>query len=305
MRPPHAAAVGRLSGFVRRCEFPSDDRSAVVCGVSGGADSAALLILTAAWAAQRSVPVTAVHVDHGIRLGSAAEADRVAELCSRLGAGFRSESVTVSPGPNLEARARDARHAVLGPDALLGHTADDQAETVLLHLMRGGALDALAAMRPDRRPLLSLRRADTEQVCELSGYEPFSDPSNRDPRFLRNRVRHELLPLMCDIASRDVVPLLARSARIAAAESDLLKELACELDPADAATLSSAQPALARRAVREWLRTSVVPSADAVERVLRVARGETGPVQISEGRTVSLDGRRLRVGPTPPRSAAG
>ncbi|MHB1854368.1 MAG: ATP-binding protein, partial [Acidimicrobiales bacterium] len=98
--------------------------------MSGGADSLALLVLAVA----TGRAVTAFHVDHGLRPGSAAEADRVAAAAAGLGAGFRALSVEVEPGPNLEARARAARRAVLPPDASTGHTADDQAETVLLNL---------------------------------------------------------------------------------------------------------------------------------------------------------------------------
>lgn len=287
-----------LAGYLPDCRFPAEPPRAVVCGVSGGADSAALLALTRIWAAPLDVGVVAVHVDHGIRPGSHVEADRVRELCGLLGAGFKTATVVVPEGSNLEARARDARHAVLGPNTFLGHTADDQAETVMLHLMRGGALDALAAMRSDRRPLLGLRRSDTEAVCEAIGYEPFMDPSNNDPRFLRNRVRHELLPLMDDISSRDVTPLLARASSLAAEDSDVLTELAAAIDPTDAKALRDAPVALARRAIREWLRDGVPPDAAAVDRVLGVALGEMSSTQVMGSRTVRRTRGRLRVEPT-------
>ncbi|HEX5365549.1 MAG TPA: ATP-binding protein, partial [Acidimicrobiales bacterium] len=123
--------------------------------MSGGADSLALLVL----AARAGCRVTAVHVDHGLRPGSAGEADVVRAVAADVGAGFRAERVEVAPGPDLEARARAARYAVLPPGALTGHTADDQAETVLLNLIRGAGLEGLAGMRADqRRPLLALRR---------------------------------------------------------------------------------------------------------------------------------------------------
>ena len=126
----------------------------MTCAVSGGADSLGLLVL----AVDAGCTVTAVHVDHGLRAGSAAEADVVRAAADRFGAGFRSLSVAVAPGPNLEARARRARYEALPPDALVGHTADDQAETVLLNLIRGAGLDGLAGMAPGRRPIRALRR---------------------------------------------------------------------------------------------------------------------------------------------------
>src|SRR4051794_34724120 len=133
-----------------RCAFPGAG-TAVTCAVSGGADSLALLALATAAGLQ----VTAVHVDHGLRPGSAMEAEVVAQSAKAFGARFRSERADVAPGPNLEARARAARYAVLPAGVFTGHTADDQAETVLLNLLRGAGLDGLAGIRRDgRRPLL-------------------------------------------------------------------------------------------------------------------------------------------------------
>ncbi len=218
--------------------------------MSGGPDSLALLVLAVAAGCR----VTAVHVDHGLRPGSAAESGVVAGAAARFGARFRAERVVVADGPNLEARARSARHRVLGAGAATGHTADDQAETVLANLLRGAGVHGLAGMRAGAtHPILDLRRAETVALCEHLGLEPVRDPSNEDPRFLRNRVRAELLPRCSDIAGRDVVPVLARQARLLAGDADLLDSLAGLLDPTDAAALSAAPPAQARRAVRGWL----------------------------------------------------
>ena len=156
----------------------------------------ALLVLAVAAGCR----VTAVHVDHGLRSGSGAEAGGVEAAAASLGAAFRSERVDVEPGPNLEARARVARFSVLPPDVLTGHTADDQAETVLLNLLRGAALDGLTGMGPGRHPLLRVRRAETRALCAAEGIEPFDDPSNDDLSRRRNRMRHELVPLLCAIA---------------------------------------------------------------------------------------------------------
>ena len=287
-----------MDGLLERCTFGRAERSELTCAVSGGPDSAALLVLACRFAQSADagiIAVTAVHVDHGLRPEGGAEAAKVEALCNQLGAAFRRAQLDLAPGANLQARARDARRAALGPDALLGHTADDQAETVLLQLLRGGALDALAAMRTDRRPLLGLRRFETERVCELVDYEPVRDPSNADPRFWRSRVRHEVLPLLCDIAGRDVVPLLARAAGLAAADTDLLGVLAAEIDPTNASQLRDAPVALARRAIRAWLRTDHPPDAATVERVLEVARHTHRATEVGGGRRVTRSADRLRL----------
>ncbi|MDP8938133.1 MAG: tRNA lysidine(34) synthetase TilS, partial [Actinomycetota bacterium] len=239
---------GRWGLLLGRCTFPPAGTE-VTCAVSGGPDSLALLVLAVAAGCR----ATAVHVDHGLRPGSGADAAVVAGAAARVGARFRAERVDIGAGPNLEARARTARYAVLPPDVLTGHTADDQAETALLNLLRGAGLDGLAGMRPERHPILGLRRADTAEVCRVAGLSPVADPSNDDPAHRRNRVRHELLPLLDAIAEREVVPVLARQAGLLRDEAALLDQLAGALDPTDAAALAAAPAALARRAVRRWL----------------------------------------------------
>jgi tRNA(Ile)-lysidine synthase len=264
--------------------------------VSGGADSLALLVLACAAGAD----VTAVHVDHGLRPESADEASIVAAAARRFGARFRAETVVIDHGPNLEARARAARRAAVGPEAATGHTMDDQAETVILNLLRGAGLDGLAGMRPGvRHPILGLRRSETEALSEAFGLEPVADPSNADPRFRRNRVRHELLPMCRDVAGRDVVPILARQASLLGTEAGLLEELADGIDPADSHALAAAPPALARRATRRWLRHDgpYPPDLAAVERVLGVARGEARATDVAPGLRVRRSGGRLSAAP--------
>lgn len=279
-----------------RCRFPA--RGPVTCAVSGGADSLALLAL----ACDAGLQPTAVHVDHGLRPGSAAEADVVASAAARWGASFRRETVEVAAGTDLEARARRARRAVLGPDALYGHTADDQAETVLLALLRGAGPDGVAAMSPEHHPLLALRRRETRAICAELGVEPVDDPSNADPRFRRNRVRAEVLPLLDDVAGRDVVPLLCRLADLSRDDGALLDALAAEVDPTDAPALARAPLPLARRSVRAWLRPHLPhghpPDAAAVARVLAVARGESVGTEVAGGVAVRRREQRLRVVPT-------
>jgi tRNA(Ile)-lysidine synthase len=283
-------AAGLTEALLTRCTFPADGRP-LVCAVSGGADSLALLLL----AASIGAPVTAVHVDHGLRAGSAEEAAVVADVARRVGAEFRAERVEVGPGPNLEARARAARFAVLPAGVMTGHTADDQAETVLLNLLRGSGLDGLAGMRAGpTHPLLALRRTDTVALCAAHGLDPVHDPSNDDPTHLRNRVRHELLPMLASAAGRDLVPVLERQAALLRDEASLLDVLAEALDPTDARSVADAPVALARRALRRWLADPYPPDAAAIERVLAVARGDATACDVGSGRRVERTSQRLR-----------
>ncbi len=308
--------------LLARCRFPAPG-SVLDCAVSGGPDSLALVVL----AGVAGCRVRAFHVDHGLREGSAADAELVAEAAARLGAEFRAERVEVEPGPNLEARARAARFAVLPPEVATGHTMDDQAETVLCNLLRGTGPDGLAAMRAGRHhPLLGLRRRETRWVCEEWGLRWVEDPSNVDPRHLRNRVRHELLPMCAELSGRDPVPLLARLAELAASDAELLDALSAEAvpDPTVAADLTRAPAPLASRALRRWLRTagatpqaggrrSSVPGPDRhppsladVRRVLAVAAGDAVATEISGGWRVRRSRGRLSASPPgPAEQAAG
>jgi tRNA(Ile)-lysidine synthase len=218
-----------------------------------------------------------------------------------LGVPFVAEAVTVAAGPNLEARARTARYAALervrvargAPVVLVGHTADDQAETVLLNLLRGSAAAGLGAMAPRRdtvvRPLLAIRRAETEALCASLALTPAHDPTNDDLTLRRNWIRHEVLPQLADGAARDLVPLLARQADVLHAESDYLDGLARAAWPSDgtasAAALTALHPVLARRAVRCWLGPPP-PSLAEVDRVLAVASGAHRATELSAGRRV-------------------
>lgn len=284
--------------LLERSAFPPVG-TPLTCAVSGGADSLALLVL----ACEAGCAVTAIHVDHGLRPGSAAEAGVVAAAAGRFGAAFRAERVEVADGPDLEARARAARRRVLPPDHATGHTADDRAETVLLALLRGAGIDGLAALVPSpRHPIVGLRRAETHALCAALDLAPVVDPSNADSRFRRNRVRHEVLPLLDDVAGRDVVPLLCRLADLAAADTGLLGDLAADAvpDATDARAVSAAPEPLARRALRAWLRAVIddeahPPDLAAVERVLAVARGEAVATDVGRGVRVARTSGRLRI----------
>lgn len=285
-----------------RCSFPPPG-SAVTCAVSGGADSLSLLVLAVAAGCE----VTAAHVDHGLRPGSAAEADIVEAVADRFGAGFSALTAAVVDGPNLEARARAARHAALPAGALLGHTMDDQAETIVLNLLRGSGTAGMAGMRQDgRRPLLGLRRRETRSLCEDLGIEPVEDPSNDDPRFRRNRVRHELMPLLADVAERDVVPVLARQAELFEADDDLIASQAEGIDPADSSAVRKAPVPVARRLLRRWIAAETgsahPPDSGTVERALAVARHERRGTDLGGRFRLDRSGGVLRIerdGPGP------
>lgn len=282
------------AALLARCAFPVPG-TAVTAAVSGGADSLALLLLAVA----AGLDVTAVHVDHGLRPGSDAEADVVAAAAEPLGVPWSSVRVDVGVGPNLEDRARRARRRVLPTDAMTGHTLDDRAETVLLNLLRGSGLDGLGGIRPGpTKPILALRRAETSALCEASGLAVVDDPSNRDPAFRRNRVRHELLPLAADVAERDLAPVLTRTADLLGDDAAALDALALALDPTDARALAAAPVAIARRAVRRWLVSAAPPhppDAATVARVLTVAGGEARATEVGAGRRVARTAGRLRL----------
>lgn len=240
--------------------------------------------------------VRAVHVDHGVRPDSARDIEVVTPVAERCGIDVTIVSATVADGPNFEARARDARYAVMPPDVLTGHTADDQAETVLVNLLRGAGARGLGAMRPGiRRPLLGLRRHETHELCSSLGVAVVDDATNRDARFVRNRVRHEVLPLLADVSRRDPVPLLCRTADALREDDDLLDELALDIDPTDAAALARAPRPLARRAVRRWLSDPYPPDAATIERVIGVARGDALACDIGENREIRRSKQRLSL----------
>jgi hypoxanthine phosphoribosyltransferase len=297
--PALPSTLTLIRELLSRCTFPSGG-APLACAVSGGADSLALLVL----AATAGCAVTAVHVDHGLRPGAEAEAEVVLAAAARFGARFESHRVSVVAGPNLEARARAARFAVLPEDVATGHTMDDQAETILVNLLRGAGADGLAGMEPGpRHPILGLRRRETHALCAAAGLQPVCDESNDDPAFVRNRIRHELLPLCAHVAGRDPVPLLARQAGVLRDEVALLDSLATNLlpDPADARALARAERPLARRALRRWLRETgdgeYPPSLAEVDRTLAVAAGASVGTELTGGRRVRRTGGRLRVEP--------
>jgi tRNA(Ile)-lysidine synthase len=233
-------ALATVRSGVRRTLADLAPGSTVLVACSGGADSLALLAATVFEGHKEALRVVGVTVDHGLQEGSAERAQAVSEQMRALGVDESAvASVTVdAPGLGPEAAARQARYGVLGELAerlgasvvLLGHTLDDQAETVLLGLARGSGARSLAGMRPGfdkfRRPLLGVTRADTETACVVDGIEWWTDPHNSDERYTRVRVRTKVMPMLEDELGPGVAATLARTAEQVRADSDFLDGLA-------------------------------------------------------------------------------
>src|SRR5438034_388533 len=209
----------------------------VLIGVSGGADSVALLHVLLRLAGALDLRLHVLHVDHGLRPDSARDAEFVRALGARLGVPVDVVGVRVGAGW-VEAAARAARHAALETAAdrvgaariALGHTADDQAETLVMRLLEGTGVRGLAGIPTVRgrliRPLLESRHRDAVAALRAAGMEWLEDPSNRDPRFFRNRVRHGLLPRLAEETGGDLVARLGRLARRAREAVDALDHVA-------------------------------------------------------------------------------
>ncbi|HEU4811689.1 MAG TPA: tRNA lysidine(34) synthetase TilS [Nocardioides sp.] len=264
---PAVAAV-RLA--VRR-DLADVGEGPLLVACSGGADSLALLAASVFEARGSGHRVIGVTVDHGLQDGSAEHAERVVAQMVRLGV---SETVGVRVhvdpgGRGVEAAAREARYAVLEEVAarmdsrvvLLGHTLDDQAETVLLGLTRGSGGRSLAGMRPGfgpfRRPLLGITREQTVAACDAEDIEFWDDPHNEDPRFTRARVRHRVMPVLEAELGPGVAAALARTAESLRPDMEALDLLAARAieevrgpDGIDRVRLMALEPALAGRVLR-------------------------------------------------------
>ena len=235
-------AVAEVRNAVRTCLADLDTGDLVLAACSGGADSLALAAALAFVAPRAGLRAGGVTVDHGLQPGSAERAAGVSALLGTLGLDpVRAVTVQVAaPGPagGPEAAARTARYAALDGAAaeygatavLLGHTLDDQAETVLLGLARGSGGRSLAGMPARRgayrRPLLAVRRAATAAACAELGLAPWQDPHNSDFRFARARVRHQALPALEAALGPGVAEALARTASQLRADAECLDDLA-------------------------------------------------------------------------------
>ena len=281
--PGPAPAVAELRAAVRPALRASEQPVLVAC--SGGADSLALAAAVAFEAPRAGVPAGAVTVDHGLQPGSAGRAAATADLLGNLGlAPVSVVRVDVGTTGGPEAAARTARYDALasvareqGARVALGHTLDDQAETVLLGLGRGSGPRSVAGMVEQRstdgttwwRPFLGVRRVTTRAACAALELPVWDDPWNTDPAYTRVRLRTEVLPLLEEVLGGGVAPALARTAGQLREDLDALDELAAaqrrpgeaELQVHDVAALPAA---LRRRVLRLWLREAGGPDLQAV-----------------------------------------
>ena len=232
-------AIADVRRAVRTVFSPAAGVEFVLVGLSGGADSLALAAATAFEAHRAGVRAGAVIVDHQLQAGSANVAAAAAEQARRLGLDpVLVLTVTVGHSSGPEAAARDARYAAFeqaltetGASAvLLGHTLDDQAETVLLGLARGSGPTSLRGMSlrsgPYLRPMLGIRRSQTRAFCLDSALDPWDDPQNSDPRYARVRVRDTVLPVLERELGPGISAALVRTADALREDSDALDDLA-------------------------------------------------------------------------------
>ena len=288
--------------LLKACDFPEPGTD-VALAVSGGPDSLGLLLL----GLEHGLAITVHHVYHHARPSSAKEARHVEAICRELDVAFVGHDVLVDPGANFEARARAARRAAMPASVLTGHTMDDLVETILLNMMRGAGVDGLTPMVDDpTKPLRDVRRNDLHFYVSGSHLLPLYDETNDSPDFRRNRVRHELIPVLCDVAGRDVVPVLARQATLMHEERRWLDEVCAKdvglaLEDADCRELARWPTARLRR----WLRAGLAradegdgvhpPSAHEVQRAVAVVRGEAVATELSGARRLSRSGQRLTL----------
>ena len=303
----------------------------IVVGLSGGADSVALVDVMTQLGGRRGFRVVAAHLDHGLRAGAAADAAFCRELCDRLGVPLETGRADVKARARrdkggTEEAARLERYAFLrgvaerhGACAIaVAHTVDDQAETFLLRLLRGAGSAGLGAMRPVAgdilRPMLEATRRDVLAHLQSRGLEHCQDETNADLSFLRNRARHELLPYLEQRFNPKVRRALARAASVLAEEAGVLAEegdsflgVISERDGeclvVDRAALASVTRALARAAVRSALeQTGGLRDVglDHVDRVLALASAPKPSgkrLPLPGGREAVAEFRHIRLGP--------
>jgi len=331
VRPPLSPAVAAVRKAVREALAPfatgrttasvrADGQADVVVALSGGPDSSALAAAVAFEAPKLGIAAGAVVVDHGLQEGSAGVAARAAERAKGLGLApvvVIAADVGGAGGP--EAAARDARYLALdvvraelqAHAILLGHTLDDQAETVLLGLARGSGAGSLQGMAPVSgmlvRPLLGIRRSTTHEACAAEGLEPWTDPQNADPSFSRVRVRERVLPVLEAELGPGIAEALARTADAAREDAEAFEEMIEEtieeiVEHAEAgisvsaAALAANPAALRQRVIRYIVQSEFGVSLNRVQ-TIEIARLVThwsgqGPIDLP-GFTASRHSGRI------------
>jgi len=299
--PPRVRRVLEdLAAALRSFGIDRDDR--VVLAYSGGLDSAALLWALCHLHPHRRPAVEAVCVDHGLREDSGAQARRAIEVARSMGVEGRVLRVACEGEGGVEAAARKARYAALarvaeGRPILTAHTADDQAETVLYRLAKGAGLRGLGAIRPQARleggrvlrPFLGVRRAALEEVVRYAGIPVIEDATNLSRRYVRNRIRMDVLPAL-EAAVPGASAALARAARLAQRDEDYLSRRAARWsrrlqrgDGWDARGLVRLPRALASRLVRDAIveARGRPPKARQIEQVLELL-GRGGEIRLCD-----------------------
>lgn len=300
----HDVLTDRVENISTLSPVPADEPPLVLVACSGGADSMALASALAFEAPKLSVRAGAVTVDHRLQAGSHL---RAAEVVARLGAmrldPVESVAVTVGREGGPEAAARDARYAALDAAAerhraaavLLGHTRDDQAETVLLGLARGSGTRSLSGMAAVsgaagryRRPFLQLDRQTARKACLVQSIPVWDDPHNTDPAYTRSRLRHEGLPALEKALGKGVVEALARTAQLSRDDADALDTWAAHVEESvrdesgqlECAKLYPLPPAVRRRVLRRAVIAAGAPAgslfARHIEEVDRLITGWRG-----------------------------
>jgi tRNA(Ile)-lysidine synthase len=285
----------------------------VLVGCSGGPDSLALVHALEHLSRELGVTLAVASIDHGLRAESEAEVETVRACAASLDLAFVAARLTLEPGPSLQARARTARYEALlraardlgAGSVAVGHTMDDQAETVLHRLVRGASIAGLAAIDPSRadgivRPLIDARRADVDDYLRHHRLVPIQDPSNRDRRFTRARLRAEILPALERENPRVIEQLaeLADEARDVARLLESRGAIALEGARIGAHTISIARLAEISRperlaALSQWVAGSgPIPSRAQLFALDRLLRSE-GEVRLADARTVIREGETL------------
>jgi tRNA(Ile)-lysidine synthase len=335
MAPPAVARVlERVRGSARKHHL-FEPNSLVVVACSGGPDSICVLHTMVRLRRLFRVRLAVFHFDHRLRPGSADDARYVRRQAGRLGLPFVLHEAVDRPvpGQSVEAWARLARYGALtqaaadlgAHRAVLGHTLDDQAETVLLGLVRGGGLEVLAGMAPlakvpplglaVARPLLETTRDEVEAFCRALRLRPHQDPTNRDPRYMRNRLRRQVLPYMEAKLDRNLRATLARTAEHVRGDADFLEGLASDAARSvtaadedevrlDARALAALPPPVGARVVRQALRLAGAvagewgpdPGGAHVRGVLDLAAGRPGRrLDVPGGLLVSRTKEYVRI----------
>ena len=301
-RPPEVARVLHTVAATMRTRRMAEPGSLVLAAVSGGPDSLCLLHALVRLRRLLDIDVACFHFDHALRPGSERDLAFVREQAERLGVAFASERAADGPagGDSVEAWAREARYRTLRAEAArlgagavaTGHTLDDQAETVLMACLRGGGIDAVSGIAPVAdgvvRPLLDVRREETEAFCRALGLMPRRDPMNEDVAFLRVALREQVLPAIERATGRGVAESLARTARLLREDARFLDALAADAAPAvrvrdgegvalHAQALNELPPPIASRVVRGALADAGSPGEAAhVAAILDLAAGRAG-----------------------------